>query len=81
MLISCAQLLKAQRLVAVLCIVDPNTLNLYPDPEFWPNLDPDPGKKIIIIKTLYRKTSCFKKSVFNYNKIMSPEEIVCPLSF
>ena len=23
-------------------VVDPNTLNLDPDPEFWPNLDPDP---------------------------------------
>ena len=24
-------------------VVDPNTLNLDPDTEFWPNLDPDPG--------------------------------------
>ena len=24
-------------------VVDPNTLSLYPDPEFWPNLDLDPG--------------------------------------
>ena len=26
-------------------VVDPSTLNLYPDPDpgFWPNLDPDPG--------------------------------------
>ena len=26
-------------------VVDPNTLNLDPDPGFWPNLDPvpDPG--------------------------------------
>ena len=23
--------------------MDPNTLNLDPDPEFWPNLVPDPG--------------------------------------
>ena len=23
-------------------VVDPNTLYLVPDPEFWPNLDPDP---------------------------------------
>ena len=22
--------------------MDPNTLNLDPDPGFWPNLDPDP---------------------------------------
>ena len=24
-------------------VVDPNTLKLDPDPEFWPNLDPYPG--------------------------------------
>ena len=24
-------------------VQDPNTLNLDPDPGFWPNLDPDPG--------------------------------------
>ena len=24
-------------------VVNPNTLNLDPDPGFWPNLDPDPG--------------------------------------
>ena len=24
-------------------VVDPNTLNLDPDPGFWLNLDPDPG--------------------------------------
>ena len=24
-------------------VVDPNTLNLDPDPGFWPYLDPDPG--------------------------------------
>ena len=24
--------------------MDPNTLNLDPDPEYWPNLDPDPGQ-------------------------------------
>ena len=24
------------------CVVDPNTLNLDPDPGLWPNLDPDP---------------------------------------
>ena len=23
-------------------VVDPNTFNLDPDPEFWPNLDPYP---------------------------------------
>ena len=25
-----------------ICVVDPNTLNLDPDPGFWSNLDPDP---------------------------------------
>ena len=29
--------------IPVPIVVDPNTLNLDPDPEFWPNLDPDPG--------------------------------------
>ena len=24
-------------------VVDPNTLNLDPDPGFWSNFDPDPG--------------------------------------
>ena len=24
------------------CVVDPNALNLDPDPGFWPNLDQDP---------------------------------------
>ena len=32
----------------VLCsVVDPNSLKLDPDPEFWPNLDSDPGEKKI----------------------------------
>ena len=26
--------------------MDPNTLNLDPDPGFWPNLDPDPGPEL-----------------------------------
>ena len=33
--------------IPVPIVVDPNTLNLDPDPEFWPNFDsdsgPDPG--------------------------------------
>ena len=31
--------------VIMTSVVDPNTLNLDPDPGFWPNLDsgPDPG--------------------------------------
>ena len=45
--------------ILLISVVDPNTLNLDPDPDkgFWPNLDPDPGpglnykfwRKIIII--------------------------------
>ena len=31
-------------------VVDPNTLNLYPDPGFWPNLNPDPGSSWIRIQ-------------------------------
>ena len=27
-------------------VVDPNTLNLDPDPGFWPNLDPDPDPEL-----------------------------------
>ena len=29
--------------IAEISVVDPNTLNLDPDPGFWLNLDPDPG--------------------------------------
>ena len=34
-------LIDPYRVVA--SVVDPNTLNLDPDPGFWPNLDPDLG--------------------------------------
>ena len=43
-------------------VEDPNTLNLDPDPEFWPNLDTDPvlyvinfERKIILNKTIFFK--------------------------
>ena len=29
-------------------VVDPNTLKLDPDTEFWSNLDPDPGLQYVI---------------------------------
>ena len=29
-------------IVVISSVVDPNTLNLYPDPDIRPNLDPDP---------------------------------------
>ena len=32
------------------CVVDPNTLNLDPDPGLWPNLNPDPGICQVSIK-------------------------------
>ena len=34
---------------SLLIVVDPNTLNLDPDPGFWTNLDPDPGQMRILI--------------------------------
>ena len=72
-------------------VVDPNALNLYPDPKFWPNLDPDPGLLTILkdkIKTNFRRTK-FLKMLFLYfklpvsctgtKKVMSPEEIFVSL--
>ena len=32
----------SQCLLLISSVVDPNTLNLDPDPGFWLNLDPDP---------------------------------------
>ena len=49
-------------------VVDPNTLHLDPDPEFWHNLNPDPGyvinfekKKII--------TNAYREKPFSLSKI------------
>ena len=56
----------------------PNTLNLDPDPEFWPNLDPDLRLCYQFWKEtfFYRKTVLFFKIVFiNYKKILTPEEL------
>ena len=37
-------LLRGERIGKVLgSVMDLNTLNLDPDPGFWPTLDPDPG--------------------------------------
>ena len=44
-----------------------------PDPEFWPNLDPDPGLPYVI--NLKEKIN-----LENYKKIMSPEEIFSQIS-
>ena len=37
--------------------MDPNTLNLDPDPGFWPNLDPDPGLYFQLGKNKFKTTS------------------------
>ena len=34
---------KTMVCISVVTVVDPNTLNLDPDPGFWAMLDPDPG--------------------------------------
>ena len=34
---------RVLKVIVASSVVDPNTLNLDPDPGFWPNLDPDPG--------------------------------------
>ena len=70
--------------------MDPNTLNLDPDPRLWPNLDPypDPGLynqfwgkkfKIILDKKNFLKNL---KHIFfdNYKNKMSPKGIFTQLS-
>ena len=34
--------LKIEQCSFVISVEDPNTMNLDPDPGFWPNLNPDP---------------------------------------
>ena len=63
-------------------VLHPNTLNLDPDLEFWPNLDPDSGlccqfckKKV---KNSYREKQFSKKThlFLNYKKVpIGPERI------
>ena len=63
-------------------VVNPNTLNLDPDPGFLPNLDPDPGlynqfwKKTFKI-ILERIFFCYETSIFflNYKNKLSPKEM------
>ena len=52
-------------------VVDPNPLNLdpRPDPEFWPNLDPDPGlfhqfREKKIIKNKFREEQLSLTTIF-----------------
>ena len=72
--------------LVVFSVVDQNTLNLDPDPGFWPNLGPDPGLyknnlkkklKIILKKLVFCKNSILKK---NNNNKMSLTEIFSQLS-
>ena len=44
--------------------MDPNTLNLDPGPEFWPNLDPDPG-----LSFNFEKKDYFRDKQFFLNNL------------
>ena len=60
--------------------MDPNTLNLDPDPECWFNLDPGYAINFEkIIKNEFREKQ-FKIFFLNYKKIMAPEELFIQLS-
>ena len=61
-------------------VVGPNTQNLDPDPEFWPNLDPQMLRFVIHFFNV--QTVLVEKhfSFFNYKKIMAPEENISQLS-
>ena len=62
-------------------VVDPNTLYLDPDPEFWPTLDPEPDPRVIIsIFSCFTEKIVLKICCKNYKKIMAPEEIFSQLS-
>ena len=41
--------------ISVVTVVDPNTLNLDPDPGFWAYKDPDPGLRILPVSILKEK--------------------------
>ena len=44
--------------------MDPDTLNLDPGPEFWPNLDPDPG-----LSFNFEKKDYFRDKQFFLNNL------------
>ena len=44
--------------------MDPNTLNLVPDPHFWPNLDPDAGLLCNIRENEIKNNFLKKKTLF-----------------
>ena len=66
--------------VQITSVVHLNTLNLDPEPEFWPYLDPDPGLcyRYVIFKNSFaeKRLSIYKENFyFNFNKVMSQDEI------
>ena len=64
-------------------VVDPNTLNLDPDPECWPILDPDSDLGLLSIEKEFffvENNYFFKIIFFNYKKIMATEEMFSQLS-
>ena len=70
--------------------MDPNTLNLHPDPGFRANLDPDPGLNLKILKEkskiilekkfLVKKVGTLYFLTTTYMNKMSPKQIFTKLS-
>ena len=55
--------------------VDPNTLNLDPETEFWSNLDPDPRVNLSILKNVkasFRANKCSYQLNFFFIKTKLP---------
>ena len=55
--------------------MEPDTLNLDPDPEFWPNLDPDQGYVINF------ETKIIKNNVRNKTHVLQINGLVKTISF
>ena len=51
----------------IISVVDPNTLNLDPDPEFWPNFVPNPnlGSDPGLLSILKEKFKNFRVKLFS----------------
>ena len=50
--------------------MDLNTLNLDLNPEFWPNLDPDPGLCYKFLKEKLKNTVIFKENHFFFKTVL-----------
>ena len=50
--------------------MDPNTLNLDPDPGYWLNLDPDPGPDLHPDPGLKNQYCTKKKKIIEKNKFL-----------